>query len=62
IAGRVAAKGWGLRRVEVLRPSLDAIFNEVVRRRQEAETQTPAAPPAPAESAPPPEPEKTPAA
>ncbi|AWM36326.1 putative ABC transporter ATP-binding protein YxlF [Gemmata obscuriglobus] len=34
LAARVAAKGWGLRRVEVQRPSLDAIFNDVVRRRE----------------------------
>ena len=61
LAARIAAKGWGLRRVDVQRPSLDAIFNDVVRRRQEAEAATPA--PAPTE--PPvsqPEPDKTPAA
>ncbi|HEY1192088.1 MAG TPA: ABC transporter ATP-binding protein [Gemmata sp.] len=56
LAARVAAKGWGLRRVEVKRPSLDAIFNDVVRRRQQAETAPEPAPAAPTE------PDKTPAA
>lgn len=61
LAARVAAKGWGLRRVEVQRPSLEAIFNDVVRRRERAETAP--APTAPTEPAPPAtEPDKTPAA
>lgn len=58
LAGRIAAKGWGLRRVEVRRPSLEAIFNDVVRRRQEAAVAAPTEPPAPA----PTEPGKIPAA
>ncbi len=60
LASRIAAKGWGLRRVEVKRPSLEAIFNEVVRRRQDAATPAPA-PVTPTEPAPT-EPDKTPAA
>ncbi len=62
LAGRIAAKGWGLRRVEVQRPSLEAIFNEVVRRRQETAVAAPA-PVAATEPTPAPtEPDKTPAA
>lgn len=64
LAARVAAKGWGLRRVEVQRPSLEAIFNDVVRRRQQAETAPEPAPTGSPEPAPaaPTEPDKTPAA
>ena len=42
LAARIAAKGWGLRRVELQRPSLDAIFNAVVLRRHEAAAAAPA--------------------
>lgn len=60
LAARVAAKGWGLRRVEVQRPSLDAIFNDVVRRRERVSVAPiPAEPAAPAGAS---EPDKTPAA
>ncbi|VTR99416.1 abc transporter : ABC-type multidrug transport system, ATPase component OS=Singulisphaera acidiphila (strain ATCC BAA-1392 / DSM 18658 / VKM B-2454 / MOB10) GN=Sinac_5947 PE=4 SV=1: ABC_tran [Gemmata massiliana] len=59
LAARIAAKGWGLRRVEVRRPSLEAIFNDVVRRRQETEAQVAAPTEAPPSA---PEPDKTPAA
>ena len=55
LAARVAAKGWGLRRVEVQRPSLEAIFNDVVRQRQETQVAAP-------EPLAPTEPDKTPAA
>ncbi|MFM8270743.1 MAG: ABC transporter ATP-binding protein [Gemmata sp.] len=59
LASRIVAKGWGLRRLEVQRPSLEAIFNDVVRRRHAAGV---TAPVAPAEAPPPTEPDKTPAA
>jgi len=55
LAAKVAAKGWGIRRLEQRKVNLDALFNDVVRSRYAATTQ--AAPPAPE-----PEPNKTPAA
>lgn len=61
LAARIAAKGWGLRRVEVQRPSLEAIFNDVVLRRQRAEVAEPA-PVAETAGAGAPEPGGTPAA
>ncbi len=57
LTARLAAKSWGLRRVEVQRPSLEAIFNKVVRRRQEAEVAAPA--PAPVEPTAPPASQET---
>jgi ABC-2 type transport system ATP-binding protein len=52
LAAKVAAKGWGIRRLELKRVNLDALFNDVVRSRYAV-----AAP-----VAPPTEPEATPAA
>ncbi|MBP3957284.1 ATP-binding cassette domain-containing protein [Gemmata sp. G18] len=54
LAARVVTKGWGLGRLEIRKPSLEAIFDDVVRQRYQAET-APVAPPAA-------EPDKTPAA
>ncbi len=58
LAAKVLAKGWGLRRLEQRKANLEAIFNEVVRRRSEPGP----APGAGAEPAPTDEPTKTPAA
>ncbi|AMV23886.1 putative ABC transporter ATP-binding protein YxlF [Gemmata sp. SH-PL17] len=59
LTARIAARGWGVRRVDIQRPSLEAIFNDVVRRRQETESQVAPPPEAPP---PAPEPDKAPAA
>ena len=58
LASKLIAKGWGVRRLELRKVSLDAMFNDVVRSRYTA----PTAAPAPAPTEPPPEPNKTPAA
>jgi ABC-2 type transport system ATP-binding protein len=38
LATRIAAKGWGLRKLELRKVNLDALFNEVVRTRAAQET------------------------
>jgi ABC-2 type transport system ATP-binding protein len=64
LASKLIAKGWGVRRLEQRRVSLDALFNEVVRNRYAAApAEPPPEPPVPpAPSLPPVEPPKTPAA
>ncbi len=58
LATKLFAKGWGIRRLEQRKVNLEAMFNEVVRRRT-ATAPTPAPEPTPPA---PPEPTKTPAA
>jgi ABC-2 type transport system ATP-binding protein len=44
LAARIAAKGWGIRALELRKVSLDALFNEVVRTRAASESETTATP------------------
>ena len=59
LASKLIAKGWAVRRLELRKVNLDALFNEVVRNRYAAAEP---APEAPAPSLPPLEPTNTPAA
>jgi ABC-2 type transport system ATP-binding protein len=61
LASKLVAKGWAVRRLELRKVNLDALFNEVVRNRYApAVTEPPPEPPAPPTQ--PSEPTKTPAA
>ena len=59
LASKLIAKGWAVRRLELRKVNLDALFNEVVRNRY---APAPAPAPEPPPAAPTPEPTKTPAA
>jgi hypothetical protein len=46
LAARLIGKGWGVRRLEIRKVSLEALFTDVVLRRAEAIAPEPAAAPA----------------
>ncbi|MBN9121822.1 MAG: ATP-binding cassette domain-containing protein [Planctomycetes bacterium] len=62
LASKLIAKGWAVRRLELRKVNLDALFNEVVRSRYAAQEPAPAAATEPAASLPPLEPPQAPTA